>query len=115
MNKKYLARAINAIVRVTPAPFIFDVQRHCWKRMDVLWRITRIERGEYVQIETLSGAQGYFLRIPYRFFHHWDDAEHYHRSFKQGQVVLRGWYLILPEGHVPMFVWKKNEVTTKQS
>jgi hypothetical protein len=40
MNKRELEKMPNAVLRLSPAPLVFDSRTRRWKRLDVLWRVT---------------------------------------------------------------------------
>ncbi len=101
MNKGQLEKMLNAVLRLNPAPLVFDCRTGYWRPLDVLWRVTGYTgtaNGRQIQIETISGALGLVLR-PFRdSIVEFQNEDHYHPAFKQGRLLLKTQWIIPPEG-----------------
>jgi hypothetical protein len=101
MNKRELEKMLNAVLRLSPAPLVFDSRIGRWKPLDVLWRVTGYHGSSdrrQIQIETTSRALGLVLRLFRDSIVEFQNEDHHHPSFKQGRLLLKTQWVIPPEG-----------------
>lgn len=101
MNKRELEKMLNAVLRLSPAPLVFDSRTRRWEPLDVLWRVTGYLGSasvRQIQIETMSGASGLMLRLFRDSIVEFQNEDHYHPSFKQGRLLLKTQWMIPSEG-----------------
>lgn len=101
MNKRELEKMLNAVLRLSPAPLVFDSRTRCWKPLNVLWRVTGYlgsSSTRQIQIQTMSGTLGFVLQPFFDSIIEFQNEDHHHPAFKQGRFLLKEQWMIPPEG-----------------
>lgn len=104
MNKKELEKMLYAVLRLCPAPLVFDGLTGLWKPLDVLYRVTGFlgaGSSRQMQVQTMSGALGYGLQLYFDSVIEFQHEDLHHRQFKQGRLVLKVQWVIPPPGQSP--------------